>query len=134
VALNHDSKIYVAGHRGLVGGAVARALAAHGFKNLLVRTHQELELTEQAAVRDFFEAQRPAAVIMAAARVGGIHANNTRPAEFIRDNLLVQDNVIDAAYRAGVAKLVFLELHISQAGPTADQGGLFAHRRLGADQ
>jgi GDP-L-fucose synthase len=92
----------------LVGSAVVRALEAQGYTNLEVRTHRELELTEQAAVRDFFDRERPAAVVMAAARVGGIQANNTRPAEFIRDNLLIQDNVIDAAYRAGVAKFVFL--------------------------
>jgi GDP-L-fucose synthase len=108
VTLNQDSKIYVAGHRGLVGAAVVRALERHGLKNLLVRTHRELDLTEQSAVREFFEGERPNAVVMAAARVGGIQANNTRPAEFIRDNLLIQDNVIDAAHRAGVDKFVFL--------------------------
>ena len=106
--LHQDSRIYVAGHRGLVGAAVLRALQQQGYRNLLYRTHQELDLTEQAAVREFFDRERPAAVIMAAARVGGIHANNTRPALFIRDNLVIQDNVIDAAYRAGVAKFVFL--------------------------
>ncbi len=108
MTLTTDSKIYVAGHRGLVGSAIVRALEAQGYTNLLVRTHRELDLTEQAAVRDFFDRERPAAVVMAAARVGGIQANNTRPAQFIRDNLLIQDNVIDAAYRAGVAKFVFL--------------------------
>jgi GDP-L-fucose synthase len=108
VTLKPDAKIYVAGHRGLVGGAVVRALEQQGHGNLVVRTHHELDLTEQSAVRDFFRQERPDAVIMAAARVGGIHANNTRPAEFIRDNLLIQDNVIDAAYKAGVSKFVFL--------------------------
>jgi GDP-L-fucose synthase len=108
VQLNQDSRIYVAGHRGLVGAAVLRALQQQGYRNLLFRTHRELDLTEQAAVREFFDRERPTAVIMAAARVGGIHANNTRPALFIRDNLLIQDNVIDAAYRAAVAKFVFL--------------------------
>ncbi len=108
MTVNPESTIYVAGHRGLVGAAVVRALKRHGHRNLLLRTHQELDLTEQAAVREFFERERPQAVVMAAARVGGIHANNTRPAEFIRDNLLIQDNVIDAAHRAGVAKFVFL--------------------------
>ena len=106
--LNHDSRIYVAGHRGLVGAAMVRALRQQGYRNLLLRTHQELDLTDQRAVREFFDRQRPAAVIMAAARVGGIHANSTRPALFIRDNLLIQDNVIDAAHRSGVAKFVFL--------------------------
>jgi GDP-L-fucose synthase len=106
--LNQDSRIYVAGHRGLVGSAVVRALQHQGYKNLLLRTHQELDLTDQAAVRAFFQRALPEAVIMAAARVGGIHANNTHPALFIRDNLQVQDNVIDAAHRSGVGKLVFL--------------------------
>ncbi len=103
-----DAKIYVAGHRGLVGSAVVRALESRGASNILVRTHRELDLTDQSAVREFFARERPAGVVMAAARVGGIQANNTRPAEFIRDNLLIQDNVIDAAYRAGVEKFVFL--------------------------
>jgi GDP-L-fucose synthase len=108
VPITQDSRIYVAGHRGLVGSAVVRALEAQGYRNLLLRSHAELDLTEQAAVRRFFEAEPPDAVILAAARVGGIHANNSRPALFIRDNLLIQDNVIDSAYRAGVQKLVFL--------------------------
>jgi len=108
VALNPTAKIYVAGHRGLVGSAVLRALEGRGYSNLLVRTHGELDLTDQAAVRDFLGAERPAAVILAAARVGGIHANNSRPAEFLRDNLLMQSNVIDAAWVTGAEKLVFL--------------------------
>ena len=108
MTLSQESKIYVAGHRGLVGAAVVRALEQQGYRNLVVRTHHELDLTEQSAVRNFFDRERPQVVVMAAARVGGIQANNTRPGEFIRDNLLMQDNVIDAAYRAGVAKFVFL--------------------------
>lgn len=99
--------IYVAGHRGLVGAAIVRALASQG-RDVITRTHAELDLTNQAAVRAFFEAARPAAVILAAAKVGGIHANNAYPADFIRDNLLIQTNVIDAAKNAGAAKLVFL--------------------------
>ena len=106
--VNLQSRIYVAGHRGLVGSAVVRRLERQGYRNLVLRTHRDLDLTEQSAVRDFFERERPQAVVMAAARVGGIQANNTRPAEFIRDNLLIQDNVIDAAYRAGVGKFLFL--------------------------
>jgi GDP-L-fucose synthase len=106
--LSHNTQIYVAGHHGLVGSAIVRALKAQGYSQLLLRTHRELDLTDQGAVVEFFQKERPQAVIMAAARVGGIQANNLRPAEFIRDNLLIQDNVIDAAYRAGVAKLVFL--------------------------
>ena len=106
--LTQDSRIYVAGHRGLVGSAMVKALKTQGFGNLIVRSHKELDLTEQSAVRKFFDDTRPEAVIMAAARVGGIHANNSHPAEFLRDNLLIQDTVIDAAYRSGVAKFVFL--------------------------
>jgi GDP-L-fucose synthase len=108
VTISEHTRVYVAGHRGLVGGGVVRSLQKQGFKNLIVRTHAELDLTEQDAVREFFNETRPEAVVMAAARVGGIHANNTHPAMFIRDNLLIQDNVIDAAYRAGVSKFVFL--------------------------
>ncbi|HWQ07603.1 MAG TPA: NAD-dependent epimerase/dehydratase family protein, partial [Holophaga sp.] len=99
--------VYVAGHRGLVGAAIARALRQEG-REVLARTHAELDLTNQAAVRTFFETARPAAVFLAAAKVGGIHANDAYPADFIRDNLLIQTNVIDAAYKTGVGKLVFL--------------------------
>ncbi len=108
MTVTQTSKIYVAGHRGLVGSAIVRALEQQGYGRLVMRSHQELDLTEQSAVRDFLEHERPDAVVMAAARVGGIHANNTRPAEFIRDNLLIQDNIIDASHRAGVGKFVFL--------------------------
>jgi GDP-L-fucose synthase len=108
VTLTKNTRVYVAGHRGLVGSALVRSLQRQGFDNLIVRSHQDLDLTEQAAVREFFEVNRPQAVIMAAARVGGIHANNSHPAGFLRDNLLIQDNVIDAAYRYGVEKFVFL--------------------------
>jgi GDP-L-fucose synthase len=108
VTPTQNTRIYVAGHRGLVGSAVVRSLQKQGFGNFIVRSHQELDLTEQSAVRKFFDEARPEAVIMAAARVGGIHANNSHPAGFLRDNLLIQDNVIDAAYRYGVEKFVFL--------------------------
>jgi len=91
-----------------VGSAVVRALQGAHYEHLVTRTHQELDLTDQRAVRDFFDEVRPEAVILAAARVGGIHANNSQPGQFIRDNLLIQDNVINAAHRCGVAKLVFL--------------------------
>jgi GDP-L-fucose synthase len=108
VQITRTSRVYVAGHRGLVGAAVVRALQRQGYQNIIVRAHAELDLTDQAGVRKFFEAERPQAVIMAAARVGGIQANNSHPALFIRDNLLMQDNVIDSAYRFGVGKFVFL--------------------------
>lgn len=108
MALRHESRLYVAGHRGLVGSAIVRALQQRGFQNLLLRTHQELDLREQADVREFFKRERPEAVILAAGRVGGIHANSARPAAFIHDNLLIQDNVIDAAFRVGADKLLYL--------------------------
>lgn len=101
-------RIYVAGHRGLVGGAVVRRLERAGHRDIVVRTRAELDLTRQAEVEAFFDRERPDVVVLAAAKVGGIHANSTYPADFIRDNLLIQDHVIDAAYRHGVRKLVFL--------------------------
>jgi GDP-L-fucose synthase len=103
-----EDKVYVAGHRGLVGSAIVRRLEGLGFHNLLVRKRSELDLTDSARVRDFFERERPDYVFLAAARVGGIMANNTYPADFIRDNLLVQDSVIEAAHATGVKKMVFL--------------------------
>jgi GDP-L-fucose synthase len=106
--LDKHLRIHVAGHRGLVGSAVVRALQHQGYDNLLLRARSELDLTDQAAVRDFFQRERPDAVIMAAARVGGIYANDSHPALFMRDNLFIQNNVIDAAYRTGVGKFVFL--------------------------
>jgi GDP-L-fucose synthase len=102
------SKIYVAGHRGMVGSAIVRRLQSHGGLDLVTATHAELDLTNQAAVQVFFAEQRIDEVYLAAAKVGGIHANNTYPAEFIYDNLMMQANVIDAAHRAGVQKLLFL--------------------------
>jgi GDP-L-fucose synthase len=101
-------KVYVAGHRGMVGAAIVRALERRGVRQVVTRTHAELDLVDQAAVREFFEAERPQAVVLAAAKVGGIHANDTYPAEFIHDNLMIQNNVIHQAWRAGVKKLLFL--------------------------
>ena len=103
-------KIYVAGHRGMVGSAIVRNLIAKGHDpdRIIGRTHSELDLTDQTAVRQFFAIEKPDQVYLAAARVGGIHANNTYPAEFIYDNLMVQANVIDAAFRNNVKKLLFL--------------------------
>lgn len=103
-----ESRIYVAGHGGLVGSALVRYLRAYGYKNLLLRTHEELDLTHTATVDSFFASERPEYVFLAAARVGGILANSTYPVEFLRDNLLIQLNTIDAACRFGVRKLAFL--------------------------
>ena len=101
-------KIYVAGHLGMVGRAIVRALRQQGHTNFVTRTRAELDLTNQAAVQAFFDQEKPTHVYLAAAKVGGIHANNTYPAEFIYQNLMVQANVIDAAFRSGVQKLLFL--------------------------
>ena len=103
-----ESKIYVAGHRGLVGSAIVRALQAKGFHNIVCRSKSELNLCNQEAVQNFFASEKPEYVFLAAAKVGGIHANNTYPAEFIRDNLLIQSNVIDSAYHHACKKLLFL--------------------------
>ncbi len=103
-----DSKIYVAGHRGLAGSAVARALRRAGYANLVTRTHPELDLTEQAAVREFFAREKPEYVVLAAAKVGGIVANSTFPAEFAQVNLAIQGNVIHESWRHGVKRLLFL--------------------------
>jgi len=106
--LNLEAKIYVAGHRGLAGSAIVRVLRAAGYENLLLRTSAEVDLTEQARVRQLFETERPEYVFDAAAKVGGISANNTLPAEFIRINLAIQVNLIHEAWRAGVKRLFFL--------------------------
>ena len=106
--MNLDAKIYVAGHRGLVGSAIVRNLEDKGYTNIICRTHKELDLTNQEAVRIFFEQEKPEYVFLAAAKVGGIHANNTYPADFIYDNLMIQNNVIKAAHDFKVKKLLFL--------------------------
>ncbi len=106
--LTVGSRIFVAGHKGLVGSAIVRRLARDGHRSLLLRARGELDLTRQREVDEFFERERPEYVFLSAAKVGGILANDTRPAEFIRDNLLIQCNVIDAAYRNGTKKLLFL--------------------------
>ena len=106
--MEQESRIFVAGHKGLVGSAIVRRLQAGGYGNLLLRGRQELDLTDGAAVRQFFETQKPEYVFLAAAKVGGILANDSYPADFIRDNLAVQTNIIDSAWRSGVKKLVFL--------------------------
>ena len=106
--MDKQSKIYIAGHRGLVGSAIVRNLQIKGFTNFLLRTHAELDLTHQSAVDSFFMQTKPDHVFLAAARVGGIHANNTYPAEFIRENLAIQNNIIHAAYVNQVQRLLFL--------------------------
>ncbi|MHB8788696.1 MAG: GDP-L-fucose synthase family protein [Desulfobulbaceae bacterium] len=103
-----ESKIYVAGHRGLVGSALVRGLEQSGCTRIIKHSHAELDLTDQAAVRAFFARERPEYVFLAAAKVGGIHANNTYPAEFIHQNLIIQDNVIHSAWQSGVKRLLFL--------------------------
>lgn len=106
--MNKSSKIYIAGHRGLVGSAILRKLEKEGFQNLIVRTSKELDLRDKKKVDEFFEIEKPEFVFLAAAKVGGIVANNEFPADFIRDNLMIQTNVIDASYRNQVEKLLFL--------------------------
>src|SRR5512147_3035991 len=106
--MRKTDKIYVAGHSGLVGSAIMRRLAAGGYSNIVTRELGELDLTRQAAVEGFFEAERPAYVFLAAARVGGIGANSAYPADFIRDNIAIALNVIHSAYKCGVAKLLNL--------------------------
>jgi GDP-L-fucose synthase len=106
--MKHDAKIYVAGHRGLVGSAIVRSLINNGYNNLVYRTSKELDLRDKQQVNQFFEEEKPEFVFLAAAKVGGIVANNEYPADFIRDNLLIQTNVIDASYRNEVKKLLFL--------------------------
>jgi GDP-L-fucose synthase len=108
MSIDKNTKIYVAGHRGMVGSAIVRQLQAKGFNNLVMRTHAELDLTNQQAVADFFQKERPEQVYLAAAKVGGIHANNTYPAEFIYQNLMMEANVVHQAFQAGVKKLLFL--------------------------
>jgi GDP-L-fucose synthase len=106
--MDKNAKVYVAGHRGLVGSALMRQLKAQGYKNIITRTHAELDLTDQQATRQFFDEVRPEFVFLAAAKVGGIHANDAYPADFIYLNLLIQSNVIGSAYETGVKRLLFL--------------------------
>ena len=106
--MNLGDKIYIAGHLGLVGSAIVRQLESRGFVNLLVRTHKELDLTNQAEVQKFFQKERPDYVILAAAKVGGIHANNIYPADFIYQNMMIEANVINSAYENKVKRLLFL--------------------------
>ena len=106
--MNFKDKIYIAGHRGLVGSAIVRQLESRGFNNLIMRNHNEVDLTNQAQVQNFFEQEKPDYVILAAAKVGGIHANNTYPADFIYQNMMIEANVINSAYESKVKRLLFL--------------------------
>ncbi|MEN8743784.1 MAG: GDP-L-fucose synthase, partial [Lentimonas sp.] len=106
--MDKHSKIYIAGHRGMVGSAVIRALNAKGYVNLVTRTRSELDVTDQAAMNAFYDTEKPDVAIIVAAKVGGIHANNTYPAEFMFENLAIAQNTIDGAYKAGVGRLLFL--------------------------
>jgi GDP-L-fucose synthase len=106
--MDFDSRIFIAGHRGLVGSAIHRELLRQGYRNFLTRTHQQLDLLDKLAVDEFFSIEKPEFVFLAAARVGGILANNNYPADFIRENLLIQTNVIEASHNAGVKRLLFL--------------------------
>ena len=106
--MQSDDKIYVAGHRGLAGSAILRALKNKGFENFALRTHDELDLTDANATQGFFESEKPDYVFLAAAKVGGIHANNSFSAEFVRENLLIQTHVMHEAWKIGVEKLLFL--------------------------
>lgn len=106
--MNKNIKIYVAGHRGMVGSAIVRSLDLAGFKNVVTRTHSELDLLDKAAVRTFFNQEKPDYVFLAAAKVGGIHANNSLRAEFIYQNLMMETNVVDAAWQSGVQRMLFL--------------------------
>ncbi len=107
-ALHHESVIFLAGHRGLVGSALGRCLKRRGYTTIITRTRAELDLRDQRAVDAFFASERPTLVLLAAARVGGILANNTYPADFIHDNIIVQDNVIHSAWQHGCQRLLFL--------------------------
>src|SRR3970282_2556598 len=106
--MEKEAKIYIAGHRGMVRSAIRRRLEREGFTNFVLRTSRELDLRDQAGVRGFFETEKPDYVFLAAAKVGGIHANNTYKAEFLHDNLVIQSNIIHQSYLNGVKKLAFL--------------------------
>ncbi len=122
-----SAKIHIAGHRGLAGSALVRVLRQRGYENLVTRSHAELDLTDRAATRIFFEAEKPEYVFLAAAKVGGIHANSTYPAEFIQQNLAIQINVIHEAWRAGVKRLLFREM----LPPLVSKDAVYPHTSTG---
>ena len=130
----YDTPIYVAGHNGLVGAAIVRRLRADGARQLLLRTRKELDLRRQADVERFFSEHRPQYVFLAAAKVGGIEANRSHPALFLRDNLQMQTNRCGAALRYAQTAVPGLELHLSATGAAADARGLPAYRATGTHQ
>ena len=133
--MNKQDKIYIAGHRGMVGSAITRKLEQEGFQNLVFSTSQELDLRDQQAVNDFFEAEKPEYVFLAAAKVGGIMANNTYRAEFLYDNLMIESNIIHAAWKQS-EKLMFLGfiLYLSKNGATTIERRISADRKTGTNQ
>lgn len=134
--MEKSAKIYVAGHRGLVGSAIMRRLRAEGFENIVTRSHAELDLTNQEQVDAFFAQEKPEYVFLAAAKVGGIMANKTYPAEFIYKNLMIGCNVVEASYRQRGQKTVesWFFVHLSAAGAAADEGRRFVDFGTGSDQ
>ena len=133
--MQSEGSIFIAGHSGLAGSAILRALQSRGYSRLIVRTHQELELTDARAVKEFFQQERPESVFLAAAKVGGIQANNTLPAEFLRENLLIQTHVLHEAWQAGVKKCFFGEfVHLPEISTTTDSRIGSIDRRIGANE
>ncbi len=134
--MQKNDKIYLAGHRGMVGSAIHRKLQQEGFTNIVSRTSAELDLKNQTAVQDFFDQERPAYVFLAAAKVGGILANNNYRGEFLYDNLMIQSNTIDAAYRSGVKKLMFLgsSCIYPKLAPPTPKGRIPANGAVGVNQ
>lgn len=131
--MNKNAKIYIAGHRGLVGSAIVKNLESKGYTNLVYKTHKELDLVNQNDVEKFFETEKPEYVILAAAKVGGIVANNTYRADFIYENLQIQNNVIHSAYKYGVKKLLFLGstcIYPKQAPQPMPEDCLLIHLKL----
>jgi len=130
--MEKGAKIYVAGHRGLVGSAIIRKLKEEGYTNIVTRTHSELDLTDQRATREFFEKERLDYVFLAAAKVGGILANDTYKADFIYQNIMIAANVIETSYRYGVKKTIepWFIVHLSEIRTTANEGRIPTHRRV----
>ena len=134
--MEKSDKIYIAGHTGMVGSAIVRSLRDQGFENIVGKTIEELDLTNQKAVGDFFAQEKPVYVILAAAKVGGIHANNTYRAQFIYDNLMIQNNIIHNSYAHGVKKITFPGefLYLSKKLSATDKGRILINRRTGTNQ